>query len=452
MCGIIAAIINPKAENKIDANEFVINQFEDQNSRGKEGFGIMRFTNKKLEGIDRACTPMKFLIDLYKHKSESIIAHHRTPTSTDNKLAQTHPIFVSNKELTNDYYIIHNGVIRNDQILKKIHEELGYKYTTEYFQNRYYQYNQTFEKICKYNDSEAMAIDLARYIEKKQPEMKIQGSAAFMAIQLKKNSNTIINIFFGRRINPLNIKIEKDYLLLSSEGEGEEIESNQLFSIGISKNRIDKEDKFILHKREIKFEDERLKKEEEEKQQKAISFLPAPQKSPIGFNKEQNTKIIENTEQKTNIRETIGQERAIYESQLQAMETIYWDEAKTKGIERGKFEISKNMEEGIDARKDLIDEILIEFIDKTMQPEFDQTTEKPRKTMTLMMISKILSSIETIAAYEGYNLEQIAREEELLDAEDSPICSKMFPREDMDYTPEGIITHPYGRSLYGHEE
>src|ERR1035437_1703873 len=117
MCGIIGAIANPRSEKKIDANNFIINQFEDQNSRGKEGFGIIRITNGKIEGIDRACTPMKFLIDLYQNKSESIIAHHRTPTSTDNKIAQTHPIYVNNKELKYDYLIIHNGMIRNDDIL-----------------------------------------------------------------------------------------------------------------------------------------------------------------------------------------------------------------------------------------------------------------------------------------------------------------------------------------------
>ena len=70
MCGILGAIVNPKAKTKINAKTFIVNQYEDQHKRGQEGFGIIRFKEGQIEGIDRSCTPMKFLMDLYHTQAE----------------------------------------------------------------------------------------------------------------------------------------------------------------------------------------------------------------------------------------------------------------------------------------------------------------------------------------------------------------------------------------------
>ena len=419
MCGIIGAIANPRSEKKIDANEFIINQFEDQNSRGKEGFGIIRITNGKIDGIDRACTPMKFLIDLYQNKAESIIAHHRTPTSTDNKIKQTHPIFVSNPELKYDYLVIHNGMIRNNDILKAEHEKLGYKYTTESIEDRYigYAYTQA-TKIIKWNDSETLAIDLARYIEKKQTEIKIEGSAAFIAIQTIKNSNKITKIFFGRRDNPININIQKEGIYLSSEGIGEKVPSHNLYWINISKPTFDKENNFIIRHQLLKFEDERLEEEkekaktkEEKKKEKEIIKQNTLLIENFDKNKEiktesNQTKIKETTKIKEEIKEEIKETKDHFETQIQAMEEEYWEKAKT-GIERGSMKISEDCEEGIDQRNELINEIIKAFVENTMEPGYCKEEEKGRKGMTLGLVAKILLSIENIANYESFNLEQL---------------------------------------------
>ena len=123
MCGLIAAF---NTSNK-KVNNIIINQYQDQYSRGVQGYGIIRISDTQKVEIDRACEATKFLLDLYMKDSNMIIAHHRHPTSTDNKMDQTHPMIISNKMLKKDYYIIHNGIVSNDKELKKKHEELGFK-------------------------------------------------------------------------------------------------------------------------------------------------------------------------------------------------------------------------------------------------------------------------------------------------------------------------------------
>lgn len=459
MCGILGVVKNTKSKKQIDANEIIINQFEEQNHRGKEGFGIVRIKDKKIEGIDRACTPMKFLMDLYSFKAESIIAHHRTPTSTENKLMQTHPMFINNPELKYDYLAIHNGMIKNDSELKEIHEALGYRYLTEYLEDKYsytgYQYqNQVTTKttIKKWNDSEAFAIDIARYIEHKQTEMKIVGSAAFIIIQIKKNTQEVQKIFFGRRINPLNMLLTEDYLFLSSEGEGDEIDDHKLFSIEINKTKLDKEGKFKIQERKLKFEDERLDAEKKKKEEKEKKDNPPIEQATIDKNN-QTMSLITGTETKavpeTKLTKTIpknenndikyfeaiSDERAGYESQLQALDTEYWEKA-TAGIDRGTLAIADMFEEGLEARQEIIAEVLNNFRDAIMEPGYDKDLEKPRRTMALATISKILGSMENIANYENFNLAQAELDETYKD--NSAIIAVTGTAEDIDYTPEAL--------------
>lgn len=240
MCGIIAEF---NKKNK-KANDFIINQFEEQHARGQRGFGIIRINKKGETKIDRACETTKFLLDLYLKPSPMIIAHHRTPTSTPNWLDQTHPIIVSNKILKNDYYIIHNGIISNDTELHKKHKELGFKYTTEY-QEEYYN-----EIKSKWNDSESLAIELALFIENKITAIGIDNGAAFIVLQINKKTKKAKKVFFGknRGSSDLNINKTKEYLRISSEGEGEKVEENILFSFLL--NDI----KMKLSKKEIRFE------------------------------------------------------------------------------------------------------------------------------------------------------------------------------------------------------
>ena len=236
MCGIIAAF-NKEGE----VNDWVVNQYEEQFSRGQRGFGSAFIAKDKTVKILRACEPVKALIDLYMNKCEAIVMHHRYPTSTENYLEQTHPLKVSDGSLKYDYLVVHNGVISNEDLLKKTHEDLGFVYTTAY---------ETVGGTSKFNDSESLAIEVARFIEEQTDEVGVQGSAAFVAVQIGKdgkNKDKVTRIFFGKNEgSPLNLSASNKKIRISSEGEGESIKPFTLYS-------FDPSGKYEFEKRKMKF-------------------------------------------------------------------------------------------------------------------------------------------------------------------------------------------------------
>ena len=233
MCGITAAF-STKAKkkgqtNKNSVNDIIVSQFQNQCSRGQKGFGIIRINKGNIE-VDRACETTKFLLDLYLKPSSMIIAHHRTPTSTENLMSQTHPMFISNNLLEHDYLVVHNGVITNDEELRAKHIELGFQYQTEYTEITYQN-----KKEQVWNDSEAIAIELALFIEKKVSAIGIDNYAAFIVLQINKKTNKAKEVFFGKNgtYSDLNMYKAENELQISSEGIGEKVKENILFSFDI---------------------------------------------------------------------------------------------------------------------------------------------------------------------------------------------------------------------------
>jgi glucosamine 6-phosphate synthetase-like amidotransferase/phosphosugar isomerase protein len=240
MCGIIAAINFDQNKTKA-VNTEIINMFQDQRKRGTEGFGIIMIQNNGDYKIKRATSEVKTTIDLYMEESPIMIMHHRQPTSTDNLMNQTHPIIVDNKLLKHKYLIIHNGIIRNDNEIIKMHEELGFKYSTKYED----------AGIEKFNDSESLAIEVARYIEKQTKHIGILGSAAFIAVQIKKETNKVDKIYYGRNPNnPLKLGATRGKIRISSEGQGESVKENILYNFNLQDFKINKEE--LLFKLEEK--------------------------------------------------------------------------------------------------------------------------------------------------------------------------------------------------------
>lgn len=220
MCGIIGGFdTRPKAS----VNEWVINQFEDQHDRGTKGFGLIGWNSQSQVNVKRACEPAKFMFDLHARQWPMLIAHHRQPTASDNLLSQTHPILVSNDCLEFDYLVVHNGVISNDDELKAKHEALGFDYTTEH---RVIYLN---SEETKFNDSECVAIEVARYIEHHTTVCETLGSMAFIALQINKKTQKVNRICFGRNTSPLNMAKTRHEMYLSSEGKGDPIRPNVLY-------------------------------------------------------------------------------------------------------------------------------------------------------------------------------------------------------------------------------
>ena len=241
MCGLIAAI-NKKGKN---VNEEVIDMFENQYSRGMKGFGVIIKDKKDKIKIERATESTKFMFDMHILKSNFMLVHHRTPTSTENRISQTHPIVIDNKKLKYKYYAMHNGVIRNDDELKEKHEKFGFKYTTE--ETEYWSTGYVKERKV-FNDSEAILTEVALYIENKIEEIDLDGSAAFMLLQVDKKTNKMINFFYGRHNNPLNIQKQNGLITIASEGPGIEIEKDILFNI--------KPNSIKIHQKIMKFKEE----------------------------------------------------------------------------------------------------------------------------------------------------------------------------------------------------
>jgi predicted glutamine amidotransferase len=227
MCGIIFA----KSLDGSPVNRIVVDQFEDQKSRGTEGFGLVLELPDKTLQVERSTETIKFLIDAHPkfNPSPMIMAHHRTPTSSPNYRSQTHPILVSNELLKYDYLIEHNGQIYNDDERRKDHLTMGFLYTTDI----------KYGQLDKFNDSESLAIDIALYIEQLTDKVEARGNAAYAGLQIDKVTKQPVNMFFGRNwSNPLHYSRDQKLIMLSSEGKGEMVEDGTITFIDLRSPKL----------------------------------------------------------------------------------------------------------------------------------------------------------------------------------------------------------------------
>jgi hypothetical protein len=89
-----------------------------------------------------------------------------------------------------------------------------------------------------FNDSEALLWDFALTMEGKQKEMLARGAIAFICLRL--DNGKLTKMYFGRNSNPLNMYRDKTGITLSSEGVGEPIDENTLYTYNYELNRLTK--------------------------------------------------------------------------------------------------------------------------------------------------------------------------------------------------------------------
>lgn len=165
-----------------------------------------------------------------KGSNHEVLFHHRFSTSTADVPNACHP-FSTKDHFKNNYVGVHNGVLHNEDKLEKEHLALGIQYVSK-------------QKDGRFNDSEALVYDIARYLEGEVDELTAQGSIAFIMIKRNKDGKPT-TLFFGRNNgNPLKIKKTKHSLTLSSQGEGKDIEPNQLYSYNYETGELKK--RFLL--------------------------------------------------------------------------------------------------------------------------------------------------------------------------------------------------------------
>lgn len=229
MCGIIAAINKKKI-----VNEKVLEQFEDQSTRGTNGFGVITINDDKKIDVKRATGQIKAIIDIKLSPSKMIMFHHRSPSSSKNKISQTHPISIKSKDFKYDYLFMHNGIIHNEKELKKKHEKEGYRYSTKTKGDTWY--GKTEEM---FNDSECLGYEIAEFIEGKTEKVEATGSAAFFMLQLTKGKKKrALKMYFGRNNNPLKIEKDDNHVFMSSEGNGDDVKADILFTLNLDTLKI----------------------------------------------------------------------------------------------------------------------------------------------------------------------------------------------------------------------
>lgn len=147
------------------------------------------------------------------------------PTSTKNVVNACHPFTTkdffseANGYSGTTYILAHNGVISNHQAeeCKKEHEKLGIVYTS-------------VQPDGSFNDSEALLWDMALHLEGKKSFLSACGSIAFICLALNQKKGD--KLHFGRNFgSPLVMDLKPGgHLFLSSEGEGETVKTDALFT------------------------------------------------------------------------------------------------------------------------------------------------------------------------------------------------------------------------------
>lgn len=235
MCGL-ALVLSKKKKH---TGQRIYDVYKAQSGRGQQGYGFISIRNGEIHQVFRSLGEHAFKQALMKDNSEIILAHHRFPTSTKNVLGATHPIFVSHPELDFDYYIAHNGVITNSYVLKRQHEELGYKYNTAFTEHTVAKFDDGREEIMDsertvFNDSESLAVELARFIEGKSDKVNTNGAAAFIGIAVEKGGKKVDSLFFGKnRGRDLCISENNKWYIISSE-TGSDLEDMKLWKYSLS--------------------------------------------------------------------------------------------------------------------------------------------------------------------------------------------------------------------------
>ncbi len=220
MCGIVYS----QSFTGKPVNKTIIERYVAQRSRGSDGFGFFVPDSNRLSHNPRETRMFR---DLRRQKKATeILFHHRFPTSTANVRNACHP-FSTKDYFKHNYVLVHNGVLWNENRLKVEHEALGIEYTSQ-------------QDDGSFNDSEALAFDVARYLEGDVSEIKAQGSIAFICIQRDRTGKKT-GLYFARNTgNPLVMHKTGKELTLSSEGKGELIQPDTMYRYDYATGSITK--------------------------------------------------------------------------------------------------------------------------------------------------------------------------------------------------------------------
>lgn len=233
MCGIIWA----KSKKGKNINNYVLEHYKQQRTRGSDGFGFIAIKDGKIS-IHRAENEIDIKKELQNVVADEILFHHRYPTSTPNFVQATHPIKVEHDDFVHNYYVVHNGIISNDYSLKREHENLGFVYSTRLVK-KWITGGTIIQKEEMFNDSEALAVEVALYLEGKKDTIDAKGSIALMVLQVDKKTNKVEALYYGRNGgNPLKIHRSNKKVVIASENKGVLLPENTLYRLDYKTGEI----------------------------------------------------------------------------------------------------------------------------------------------------------------------------------------------------------------------
>lgn len=242
MCGVLYV----ESKNGADTRGELLARFTQQKHRGTDGFGFVAIKDGKIVAYERAEEENEIRAKLAVVDADSILFHHRIPTSTPNYAGTAHPFKITDPSFQYDYYVIHNGVITNTNVLKDEHmEDFGIAYKSRYLtaSGVHFPGQSQFDKVGynagKHNDSESIAVELALFLEGKKEAIQTVGGAAIIGLQVVKDTNEIESVFYGRNEGrpliweqPSSKKRKKNKpfcFVIKSEGAGNELPSETLY-------------------------------------------------------------------------------------------------------------------------------------------------------------------------------------------------------------------------------
>jgi glucosamine 6-phosphate synthetase-like amidotransferase/phosphosugar isomerase protein len=213
MCGIIYV----KHKTSSLSPKVILRRYERQRTRGTDGFGYVAIRDGTLCSEQRATTEREIVAKLHGEQAAEVLFHHRLPTSTPNFVEATHPIVVNHPDLRYRYYVVHNGIISNAEELRARHEQEGFQYTTA-IRKEWITRSTTYYQDM-FNDSEALAVEVARYLEGKSQTIAAEGSIACIMLQVEKQTQRVRGLHYGRNEgSPLIVHETADVLSITSEG------------------------------------------------------------------------------------------------------------------------------------------------------------------------------------------------------------------------------------------
>lgn len=236
MCGIVASLTwDEKGKKGRNVAIEVKDQFLRQRSRGTAGFGLVTIDRGRDITVMRTPSELDALIELRLARSEMVLFHHRTPTSTANSAETAHPILVRDARLKNDYLFMHNGIISNDLAMHEKLTKEGWLYNTE----GPGRFNYSGASRVEWNDSESLAISVAMAAEGLAKEVEARGSAAFIMLEVDKVTMKATRLLWGRNdSNPLLLAMSRGGMHLSSEGKGEAVAPNELYAMDLDTKKV----------------------------------------------------------------------------------------------------------------------------------------------------------------------------------------------------------------------